>query len=143
MCRQSATVCLVKSPTRQHRVTGGLAERLATLADPRCRRGKRHPFVAVLLIACSAVVSGARSGLLPRVTQDPPGDYGAADKRLQAYCYRMCLTDVPENRLPWPKPANYDEGFVGEVLLRTALVNSMNIPAVKTFIAVGLKNMAA
>lgn len=61
MCRQSATVCLVKSPTRQHRVTGGLAERLATLADPRCRRGKRHPFVAVLLIACSAVVSGARS----------------------------------------------------------------------------------
>ena len=32
-----------------------------TLADPRCRRGKRHPFVAVLLIACSAVVSGATS----------------------------------------------------------------------------------
>jgi predicted transposase YbfD/YdcC len=61
MCRQSATVCLVKSPTRQHRATGALAERLATLADPRCRRGKRHPFVAVLLIACSAVVSGARS----------------------------------------------------------------------------------
>ncbi|MBT2458249.1 transposase family protein, partial [Streptomyces sp. ISL-86] len=61
MCRQSATVCLVKSPTRQHRSTGPLAERLATLADPRCRRGKRHPFVAVLLIACSAVVTGARS----------------------------------------------------------------------------------
>ena len=61
MCRQCATVCLVKSPTRQHRVTGTLAERLATLADPRCRRGKRHPFVAVLLIACSAVVTGARS----------------------------------------------------------------------------------
>ncbi|MEV6951658.1 transposase family protein, partial [Streptomyces sp. NPDC051183] len=61
MCRQSATVCLVKSPTRQHRARGPLAERLATLTDPRCRRGKRHPFVAVLLIACSAVVTGARS----------------------------------------------------------------------------------
>jgi predicted transposase YbfD/YdcC len=61
LCRQSATVCLVKSPTRQHRATGALAERLAMLADPRCRRGKRHPFVAVLLIACSAVVCGARS----------------------------------------------------------------------------------
>lgn len=61
MCRQSATVCLVKSPTRQHRATRPLAERLATLSDPRCRRGKRHPFVAVLLIACSAVVTGARS----------------------------------------------------------------------------------
>ena len=35
MCRQSATICLVKSPTRQHRTTGPLAERLATLADPR------------------------------------------------------------------------------------------------------------
>ncbi|MER5225179.1 ISAs1 family transposase [Streptomyces flaveus] len=61
MCRQSATVCLIKSPTRQHRATGALAERLATSADPRCRRGKRHPFVAVLLIACSAVACGARS----------------------------------------------------------------------------------
>jgi predicted transposase YbfD/YdcC len=61
MCRQSATVCLVKSPTPQHRSMGPLASRLATLADPRCRRGKRHPFVAVLLIACAAVAAGARS----------------------------------------------------------------------------------
>jgi predicted transposase YbfD/YdcC len=61
MCRQSATVCLVKSPTLQHCAIGPLAERLRALADPRCRRGKRHPFVAVLLIACSAVVTGARS----------------------------------------------------------------------------------
>jgi penicillin-binding protein 1A len=41
--------------------------------------------------------------------------------------------DDPENQNRW-KPANYDENFQGEVLLRTALVNSMNIPAVKTFI---------
>jgi hypothetical protein len=34
---------------------------LATLADPRHRRGKRHPFVSVLLTACAAVVAGARS----------------------------------------------------------------------------------
>jgi predicted transposase YbfD/YdcC len=61
MCRQSATVCLVKSPTRHHRVIGPLAERLQALVDPRCRRGKRHPFVAVMLIACSAVVTGATS----------------------------------------------------------------------------------
>ncbi|GAB2802669.1 ISAs1 family transposase [Streptomyces chlorus] len=61
MCRQSATVCLIKSPTRQHRAIGPLADRLRTLADPRCRRGKRHPFVAVMLVACSAVVAGAKS----------------------------------------------------------------------------------
>jgi hypothetical protein len=58
---QSATVCLIKSPTRQHRAIGSLVARLETLADPRRRRGKRHPFVSVLLVACSAAVAGARS----------------------------------------------------------------------------------
>ncbi|WP_329538369.1 ISAs1 family transposase (plasmid) [Streptomyces sp. NBC_01450] len=38
-----------------------MAERLVRLPDPRHRRGVRHPFVAVLLIAASAVVAGARS----------------------------------------------------------------------------------
>ncbi|WP_328939761.1 ISAs1 family transposase [Streptomyces tauricus] len=61
MCRQSASVCLIKSPSRQHRALAGLPQRLAMLADPRHRRGKRHPFVSVLLIACSAVLAGARS----------------------------------------------------------------------------------
>lgn len=61
MCRQSATVCLVKSPTCQQRGVVDLAERLRTLPDPRDRRGVRHPFVSVLLVACSAVVSGART----------------------------------------------------------------------------------
>ncbi|MFD4740497.1 transposase family protein [Streptomyces virginiae] len=61
MCRQSAGVCLIKSPSRQHRRLVGLPTRLGTLVDPRCRRGKRHPFVSVLLVACSAVVAGARS----------------------------------------------------------------------------------
>ncbi len=47
----------------------------------------------------------------------------------------------PEHLNTW-KPQNYSEDFVGEVTVRTALVNSMNIPAVKTFIAVarGLGN---
>lgn len=46
----------------------------------------------------------------------------------------------PDNKVSW-KPENYSEEFSGDVLLRTALVNSMNIPAVKTFAAVGTKNM--
>ena len=61
MCRQSASICPIKSPTRQHRLIGQLALRLRTLADPRHRRGKRHSFVSVLLVACSAVLTGARS----------------------------------------------------------------------------------
>lgn len=67
MCRQSATVCLVKSPARQHRSTGPLADRLATLADPRCRRGKRHPFGAVLLIGGHAD-QGRKPSLRPAGT---------------------------------------------------------------------------
>ncbi len=57
------------------------------------------------------------SGLLPRVHGGSPGNEGEGDKRVQAYCFRMCLTDVAANRLPYPKPANYDEKQY-ELLLR-------------------------
>lgn len=57
------------------------------------------------------------SGLLPRISPDPPGVKGQADHRVQAYCYRMCLTDVPENRIPFPKPEGYDPAEY-ELLLR-------------------------
>jgi penicillin-binding protein 1A len=49
--------------------------------------------------------------------------------------------DDPETQLRW-KPENYSESFQGDVLLRTALVHSMNIPAVKTFASVGVGPMA-
>jgi predicted transposase YbfD/YdcC len=61
MCRQSATVCLIKSPLLDGVAGLPLVERLRLLPDPRRRRGVRHPFVAVLLVAASAVVAGARS----------------------------------------------------------------------------------
>ncbi len=48
------------------------------------------------------------SGLLPRISPDPPGEFGRGDHRVQAYCFRMCLTRVPENRVPFPKPDGYD-----------------------------------
>jgi len=57
------------------------------------------------------------SGVLPRISPEPPGEYGAADHRVQAYCYRMCLTDAPENRVPFPQPAGYDPQQY-ELLLR-------------------------
>ena len=50
------------------------------------------------------------SGLLPGVEPfDAKLKSGDGDKRVQAYCFRMCLTDDPENRIPFAKPANYDE----------------------------------
>ncbi|MDH6138021.1 hypothetical protein P3T37_007467 [Kitasatospora sp. MAA4] len=61
MCRQSATVCLIKSPALDGVAGLSLVGRLRVLPDPRRRRGVSHPFVAVLLVAASAVVAGARS----------------------------------------------------------------------------------
>jgi hypothetical protein len=58
-----------------------------------------------------------RSGLLPRISPEPPGEFGAGDRRVQAYCYRMCLTDYPDNRVPFPKPENYDPADY-ELMLR-------------------------
>jgi len=49
-----------------------------------------------------------KSGLLPRVSAEPPGENGQGDRRVQAYCFRMCLTKVPENRVPFEKPEGYD-----------------------------------
>jgi hypothetical protein len=49
------------------------------------------------------------SGLMPRIHATLGGEEFAADKGVQAYCYRMCLTDVAENRVRVEKPAGYDE----------------------------------
>lgn len=57
------------------------------------------------------------SGLLPGVVAEELGEQGAGDHRIQAYNFRMCLTNVPENRLPFPKPNGYDPGRY-ELLLR-------------------------
>ncbi|WP_319229442.1 FAD-dependent oxidoreductase [Draconibacterium orientale] len=48
------------------------------------------------------------SGVLPRISTDDPGKKGDGDKRIQAYCFRMCLTKVPDNRVPIEQPENYN-----------------------------------
>lgn len=48
------------------------------------------------------------SGLLPRISPQPPGNFGDADRKVQAYCFRMCLTDDERNRVPFAKPDGYD-----------------------------------
>jgi penicillin-binding protein 1A len=63
-----------------------------------------------------------------------PVVYSAAVEKLD-YTPATILTDAPlvfrDDESSW-KPQNYGETFKGDVTLRTALVNSMNIPAVKT-----------
>ncbi|VAX36294.1 probable secreted protein-putative xanthan lyase related [hydrothermal vent metagenome] len=57
------------------------------------------------------------SGLLPLIQKEGPGKEGAGDHRVQAYCFRMCTTNVPENRRKWTKPKGYNVKTY-ELLLR-------------------------
>ena len=49
-----------------------------------------------------------RGFLLPEISPEPRGEPGSGDRRIQAYNFRVIGTNVPENRLPWPKPEGYD-----------------------------------
>jgi hypothetical protein len=60
------------------------------------------------------------SGLVYGVSGEHPGEYGAADNKIQAYCFRMCMSNHDENRIPFPKPENYDSTKY-ELLLRSLL----------------------
>lgn len=67
------------------------------------------------------------SGLLPGIgVEDLPED-GEGDHRLQAYCYRMCMSLIPENSVPFPKPENYDEKRF-ELLLRNFEAGDLRFP---------------
>lgn len=56
------------------------------------------------------VIKGVKSsGLLPGVNPDAGGEDGEADDKIQAYCYRMCLTNNPDNRVMVQCPAGFDE----------------------------------
>ena len=57
------------------------------------------------------------SGLLPLISPAPPGEFGTADQKVQAYCFRLCLTTDPRNRLAIPRPQGYDPGRY-DLLLR-------------------------
>jgi hypothetical protein len=69
----------------------------------------------------------ASSGLLPGVHAEPPGRDGDGDQRVQAYNFRLCATDRPENRRPWSRPTNYDEKQY-ELLLRNFEAGDLRLP---------------
>lgn len=48
------------------------------------------------------------SGLLPRISAEDPGVKGEGDHKVQAYCFRTCMSNHPDNRVPFPRPENYD-----------------------------------
>jgi len=68
-----------------------------------------------------------QSGLLPGIDPSGPGEEDGGDHRLQAYCFRMCLTNHEPNRIPFAKPADYDE-LTFELLFRNFEAGEDRIP---------------
>ncbi len=86
-----------------------------TLNGVQTANATKHQFTAAV---DPFVVRGeAASGLLPGIDPAGPGVEGSQDARMQAYCYRLCTTDVADNLVPWSKPATYDPRQY-ELLLR-------------------------
>ncbi len=67
------------------------------------------------------------SGLLPGIDPEGPGREGEGDHRVQAYNYRLCLTDVRENQVPFRKPEGYDP-LEYELLLRNFEAGDHRLP---------------
>ena len=69
---------------------------------------KKHQFVPAR-ISPFVVPGQPSSGLLPGID---PGDahrrVGRADHRVQAYNFRVCMTDDPSLRIDWVRPDGYD-----------------------------------
>ena len=53
-------------------------------------------------------VGDPSSGLLSEISDAPLAPNGTGDEKVQAYNFRMCLSQHPENRVPFPKPEGYD-----------------------------------
>jgi hypothetical protein len=63
------------------------------------------------------IAGDPKSGLLWGISSEKLAAQGSGDKKVQAYNYRICLTDDPANLIPITKPANYDPSKY-ELLLR-------------------------
>jgi FAD dependent oxidoreductase len=96
-----------------------------TLDGVQVKQAIHHQFVVP--VDPYLVPGKPASGLLPGIEPNPPAADGTGDRRVQAYCFRLCMTDVPENRIPWPKPADYDPRRY-ELLLRNFEAGDHRLP---------------
>ncbi|OUU19869.1 MAG: hypothetical protein CBC13_11805 [Planctomycetia bacterium TMED53] len=86
-----------------------------TLNGVQNLRATKHQFKEA--VSAKVDPKDPQSKWLPGLLPPPHPEDGSADKGVQAYCFRMCLTDDPENQRAWQKPANYDASDY-EMLLR-------------------------
>jgi hypothetical protein len=68
-----------------------------------------------------------KSGLLAGIDPTPLPPDAEGDHRLQAFCFRLCMSNVAANRVPFPKPADYDETKY-ELLFRNFEAGDLRLP---------------
>tara|TARA_R110001592_G_scaffold8105_2_gene44615 strand:+ start:164054 stop:165736 length:1683 start_codon:yes stop_codon:yes gene_type:complete len=69
----------------------------------------KHHFKAVDQPIDPYIIPGdPSSGLLPKISGEDPGVKGEGDNKVQAYCFRTCMSVNPDNQVPFPRPDNYD-----------------------------------
>jgi hypothetical protein len=56
----------------------------------------------------SPFVNGKNGKLLPLINDRPQARFGEADSAVQAYCFRLLMTNNPANRVPISRPVGYD-----------------------------------
>ncbi|MDB4537532.1 FAD-dependent oxidoreductase [Akkermansiaceae bacterium] len=96
-----------------------------TLNGVQTKQAKHHQFVKG--VDPYVTPGDPKSGLLPFIDPNGPGTEGERDHRVQAYCFRMCLTDHPDNRIPFAKPEDYQEQWY-ELLLRNYEAGEKGLP---------------
>jgi hypothetical protein len=95
-----------------------------TLNGVQTRRAVSHQFTNK--VDPYIIPGNPASGLLPRIHDQEPGEEGGADKKIQAYNFRLCMTNVPANRMPFEKPEGYDPRQY-ELLLRDLGAGSRHV----------------
>jgi len=67
------------------------------------------------------------SGRVFGIEKGPFPSPGNGDNRVQAYCFRMCMTQVDSNKVDFAKPEDYDEAKY-ELLLRNLEAGDLRFP---------------
>ncbi len=84
-------------------------------------------------IPTSPYLNGKDGELIPYVAPQMYGEVGSGDNRTQAYCYRVTLTDDPENMIPIEKPENYNPALYEIVIRRFAMEPELQLKNIITF----------
>ncbi len=96
-----------------------------TLNGVQKKQMKGHLFVKP--VDPWVIPGDASSGLVAGVHNDGPGEEGQGDKRIQAFNFRMCMSNDARNRVPFPKPEGYEEKNF-ELLFRNFEAGDLRMP---------------